>query len=292
MAAAMGYQVKFGCDPNSTTPTEQYEVTDLQLRMNEEIIDAAGLRGTRSHVSERVRQNTRAPGLTVTMQPNSVELDTWLPRILGGNENLDVFPLAETLPTFVVTVDVGPQRLNFTGCKVNRATFRSGSGQPLDLVLEIEALDVATSGSAFPNLSISTVGPYIFSDSDSQLKPAGNALQFREWELVIDNQLDVGRFLNSQTRVSLPERDRIITWSWNGPYGDNSALYGLAVGGVASTAKFVLGNRSLLFSSPKVSYPRELPQVSGREEILLPLVGIARKDGSNDELTVTNDSTP
>lgn len=292
MAAAMGYATKFGCiQADGGAVDEQYEFTDLQLRMAEELYEASGLRGTRSHVSERVRQNTRGPGFTITLQPNSVELDEWLPRILGGSETLDDFPLAETLPLFDVNFDLSTARWYMTDCAVNKATFRSGQGQPLELTLDVEALEFSTDATVFPTLTISTVGPYMFFDSASWLKPAGSALQFMSWQLEIDNQLDTGRFLNSQTRVSTPARDRIITWTWDGPYGDNSALFALAAAGVASTAKFVNGNRSLLFVSNKVSYPREFPQVSDREEIRLPLVGIARKDGSTAELVTTNDST-
>lgn len=291
MTAAMGAFTHFGVDPASSTPTEEYEFHDLQLRMNEQLFEAAGLRGTRSHVSERVRQNTRAPGYSVTFEPNSVELDLWLPRILGAAEIADVFNLAETLPTFVTSIDCVQQRLRFTGCKVNKATFKSGQGEPLALTLDVDALDVSLDGTAFPALTISTVGPYMFSDSTSGLIVNGSTLQFFEWMLEIDNALDQGRFMNSQTRASLPERDRIVTWTWNGPYGDNSALYGLATTGVASRATFTNGTRSIDFNSLKVSYPRELPQVAGRDEIKLPLVGIARKSGSTQEITTTNDST-
>jgi hypothetical protein len=290
MSAAMPAQMHLGVDASSTTPTEEYEFELVGLRMAEELFEFAGLRGSRSHVSERVRQNTRAPGLSFRITPNSVELDAWLPRILGGAEATDVFPLAETLPTFTLNLDVVTKRLHFTGCKVNVGTFEAVAGGPLSLLLDVEALDVAVSATAFPSLTISTVAPYIFSDTASGLVVNAQTLQFFRHLLRIDNQLDTGRFLNSQTRVSLPERDRIITWEWDGPYGDNEALSGLAAAGVASTATYTNGSRSVLFSSNKVAYPRELPQVNGREEIRLPLVGVARMDGSTRELIVTNDS--
>lgn len=290
MAPSIGWQVKLGMDPASAVSTEQYEVTLAGLRVEEELIDAAGLRGTRSHVSERVRQGIRSPGLTLTMQPNSVELDLLLPRILGGAESLDTFPLAETLPTFFVNLDLGQQRWHFNGCKVNRAVFSGETGRPLDLELDIEALDVTPSATAFPTLAISAVGPYMFHDLVAQV----NAMtkQFRSVRLTIDNSLDVGRHLNSQTRTAIPERDRIITWEFDGPYGDNSDLYGLAVAGVAALATFTNGTRSLQFSSTKVQFPRVPPVVNGREEIFLPLQGIARKDGATLELVTINDSTP
>lgn len=292
MAAAMGALIKLGMDPTLTASTEQYEVTLTGLNVNEALHDQNGFRGSRSHASERVRQGTRAPSFTVVLEPNSVELDLLLPRILGGTEAADVFPVAETLPSFVVNMDLVQQRWHWTGCKVSRATFRSASGQPLELTLEVEAQDVATSATAFPALSISTVGPYMFHDASAGISVGGTLYQFRTFELLVDNVLDTGRFLMTQTRNSIETTDRIVQWTLDGPYGDNSALYGLAVSGVACVATFTLGARSLAFSSNKVAFPRESPTVNAKEEIFLPLVGIARMDGSTREIVVTNDSTP
>lgn len=289
MAAAMGAQIKIGMDAGSTISSEQYEAVITGLDINEELLDAAGLRGSRSHASERVRQGTRAPRFSLTLQPNSVELDALLPRILGGAEAADAFPLAETLPSFVANLDLVQKRWHFTGCKVARARFYSAAGGPLNLDLEVEALEVAVSDTAFPSLSINTVGPYLH--SDVVLSVGGSAYNFREVSLAIDNQLDTGRFFNSQTRISLPEQDRVVTWTFDGPFGDNSALYGLAVAGVAALATWTNGNRSLQCSSTKTQFPRRPPAVNGREEIMLPLEGVARKDGSTNELTCTNDST-
>ncbi len=292
MAAAVGALIKLGMDPASVVPTEQYEVTLTGLNVNEQLLDQGGLRGTRSHASERTRQGTRAPSFTISLQPNSVELDKLLPRILGAVEVADVFDVAETLPSFTANMDLVQQRWHWTGCKISRATFRSASGQPLELTLEVEALDVATSATAFPALTISTVGPYMFHDSSSGISVGGTLYQFRSFELAVDNVLDVGRFLMTQTRASLEALDRVVQWTLDGPYGDNSALYGLASAGVACIATFTLGARSLSFSSNKVSFPRQAPTVNAKEEIFLPLVGIARMDGATRELVTTNDSTP
>jgi hypothetical protein len=293
MAAAMGYAMHFGVDDTTTTPDEEYEFNGLSLRMNEDLLEAAGIRGIRGKASERVVQNTRAPGFSLSMQLNSVELDVWLPRILGGSESSDSFPLAETLPTFVATFDIVTTRLSFTGCKVDRCTFSAQQGGPLNVAIDVEALDFSVSGSSFPSLSISTVQPYTFAaHTASGLSVGGSAYQFKSWQMVVDNVLIKDRFLNAQARVSLPESDRIITWSWDGPHGDNWAnLFGLSASGVASVAAFTLANRSLTFTSSKVAYPRELPTTQDRAELMLPLTGIARRSGSTAELTTVNDSS-
>lgn len=290
MAARTGYECQVGMDASSATSTEQYEVLDLPtLNLAEELVDTSGLRGERSHASERVRQGIRSPSVRLRLAPNSVELDALLPRILGAAEVADVFGLADSLPTFVLNVDLGQKRWPFTGCKINRATFSGSAGQPLELELEIEALDVTPTDTAFPTLTISTVGHYMFHDLTATV--GGTEYKFRSFKLTLDNVLETGRHLNSQTRVSLPEKDRIVTWELDGPYGDNVALYGLAVAGVACVATFVNGNRSVQFSSTKVQFPRQAPTGAGFDEIFLPLTGIARKDGSTLELVVTNDST-
>lgn len=294
MSYAMPRIAHFGTSTAAEASTEEYEFTNPQLRMNEQLWEAAGFRGTREHDSARVRQNTRAPGFSVTLHPNSVELDTWLPRILGTAESSDAFALAENLNsfTFGANFDLVTKRFYFSGCKVNTATFKAVAGGALELTLDCEALDCAASNTAFASLSISTVGPYMFSDSSSGLSVGGNTYSFAEFGLKLDNKLDLGRFLNAQTRSALPEKDREITWSWKGPYADNAATYALAAAGVGSIAAFTNGGYHLTFTSTKVGYPRELPEFNGEEELMLPLTGIARKDGSTLSLVVTNDSSP
>jgi hypothetical protein len=283
----MGVQIKLGMDPASTTPTEEYECTLTGLAANEQLVDAAGLRGTRIHASERVRQGTRAPHFQISLQPNSLELNNLLPRILGGAENLDSFPLAETLPTFVVVMELSADRWQWIGCKVARAVFSSSQGAPLNLELDVEALDVAQVATAFPALSISTAaGPYMHQDLVATI--SGTTYQFRDTRVTIDNHLKTDRFFNSQTRTALPEMDRTITWELDGPYGDQVALYALSVGGVACIATWTNGTRSLQFNSGNVQFPRIPPTINGRDEIMLPLSGIARGLAGGVELTCTN----
>lgn len=296
MAASMMHQSKFGivASGGDGAATTKYAFRNFQPKMEEDISEDDGILGVRGHAAERKVQNTRAPGFSLSLFPNSVELDVLLPYILGATESSDSFALAETLPDFDATFDLGSTaRWYFTNCKVDRAVFSSSQGQPLRLDLNVEALAFTTAGTAFPTLSISTVPHYIYSESSGALSVGGSAYRFREWSLDINNALVKDRFLNSQTRISLPEGDRIVTWNFNGPYGDNTALFGLAVLGVACTATFTKSARSLLFSSNKVTFPREFPRPdSDRGEIMLPLVGVAGRDGSTQELVTTNDSTP
>src|SRR5688572_4980982 len=76
--------------------TEAYEFVSESLQKQAAILDTAGIRGTRSHVSERTRAGTYRVQGTINFHPTPAMLDLLLPRILGANEATDVFALAET----------------------------------------------------------------------------------------------------------------------------------------------------------------------------------------------------
>lgn len=293
MAASMGAIAQFGVGATATVDTK-YELVGGDMGIREDPLHASnGLTGSRlGDTSERVVQNTIRPGTTssLILEPNSVELDVWLPHILGTAENADVFALAETLTAFYIALDKVTKVEVYNNCIVSKATFQSSQGQPMQMILDVEALTMTVGNAGtFPSLSLNVaLGPYMHSDCAFAL--GGSAYKFKSWKVEIDNVLDTERFFNSQSRQSLPTKDCIVTWTFDGPYGDNSALYGLAVTGVAVSATFTISGRSCAFSSPKVSFPRQSPVLAGKEEIMLPLVGIARKSGSTAKFSVTNDS--
>lgn len=293
MAAAQGFAGQLGMDASSSTVTELYEFMSESVRLVEEFHYPSGIVGSRSYPGERVRQGVSRVSGSITMQPNSVELDALLPRILGANESTDVFALASTVPAFYLVIDRVTKVFTYTGCKVARATFRATQGGALELVLDIEGLSESVGNSGtFPSLTLNTaVGPYMAFDI-SAMTIGGSTVLFREIEIVIDNMLETDRFLQSQTRVSLPEQDRMVTVTLSAPYGDSSAFYALSASGVAVVATFTNGNRSLSFSMAKVHFPRVSPVIEGKSEIFLPLSGRASKSGSTLELVVTNDSSP
>jgi hypothetical protein len=99
-------------------------------------------------------------------------------------------------------------------------------------------------------------------------------------------------WFNSLTITRINEEGRQCDWSLGVPYGDTSALYGLSVAGVATSITFTNGNTSLVIASTKVQYVKESAAGGGREEILLPLNGVARKDGSTAEVIFTLDESP
>jgi len=285
----MGHQAQLGMGASAPV-TEAYEFLRESLALLEEFVDTAGLRGTRSHAAESVRQGVRRVAGSVSLNPTALQLSHLLPRVLGASPSGNTYPLAETVPSFVVAVDRVARVFTYSGCKVRRATFRGSAGEPLELTLDLFGVDetVAAAGT-FPSLSLDATSSF-FMFHDLVLEVDGDEYPALDFELVIDNGLDGDRLLNSATRVSLPEADRQVTFRTRLPFGDAAAVYASGVDGVAVTATLTNGPTSLTFSLPAVQFPRMSPTVPGRGEILLPLIGTARSAAGTDELTVTLDS--
>lgn len=292
MTAAIGELTKLGFSAlNSASPiTTRIDYQSESLAAREEFLNTNGLRGTRSHDIERVRQGVRRIGGTLNLQPTAVELAGLLQWILGGAPSGTTYPLADTLPFRTVAIDRNGGYFEYTGCKVARATFRASQGEPLNLALDLVGQDESTSGS-FPVLSIdTTTGPFIFTDCVLSVNAVTAAA--REFELTIDNRIDADRFFNSQTLTAVNPIDREIMFRTRVPYGDYTTLYNTGVGGVAVAATFTNAATSLAFSMAKVPLPRQSPTVPGREEVMLDLAGRAYRSGATLELVTVLDSTP
>src|ERR1051326_6566137 len=83
-APTMGYAVQLGMNNNATSTavaaTEKYELISESLASQRNILNTAGMRGSRSQVLERIRQGTIAPGGTLTLEPTPNELRNLMPR--------------------------------------------------------------------------------------------------------------------------------------------------------------------------------------------------------------------
>lgn len=296
-------QSKFAVDDSSTSTISdfdsssfQYELKSDNLRYVETHIDAHGFRGTRSRVSTRTRTGTKVVTGNIVICPTPVELDQWLPRILGAVESTDVFALAETVPVFSCLKDLTTKRAIYTGCYVDRAVFRWSAGQMLEMDLSIEGSTRTLSGTSFPGTIPNIDGgvPYASGDCTFSLSADSSAAEVQEVEITIDNVLSKDRFMNSVTRAQLPALDRIVTVRMVVPYtADEVDLLDQTYAGAAGTVTFTNGSKSCAFAFGNLKSPNEDPVVSSRNgELMLNLnmtshyvVGGAR------ELVVTNDST-
>jgi hypothetical protein len=292
MAAAQGMLSQLGISASDPVDA-RFDFQRESLKCIEEFLDGNGLRGTLEHDISRVRRGTRRIAGQIVMQPNAAELALLLPWILGANASGTTYALANTQQTRYVTVDRVTKVYTYSSVAVNRATFRAGQGEPLQVILDLVGIDETEGNSGtFPSLSINTAagGPFIL--PDLALSIGGSTYNCRDFELTVDNRLDANRFFNSLTVVSTPKMDRSITMRTMLPHGDAAAAYNTGPGGVAVVGTFTNGTVSIAFSLVKVTFPRESPSVEGRSEIFVPLNGIAYHSGSTDSLVVTLDSTP
>ena len=289
MAASIGVQAKLGLGATSTV-NQPLEFLSESIALTENFLGSEGIRGSRSDPSERTVTGTRQVGGSITCQPSPLEWDYLLPKIFGGTKSGNDIPLAEALPEFYVAVDRVIKVPVYGVCKVASATMQCSEGGPLSCTLNIVGVDETVGAAAsFPAISVDiTGGPYMMQQCVMSI--AGTTYQFREFSLTIDNMLEVV-FFNSATPTHLNEMGRIVTWSLSLPYGDVSAQYAPALGGVAVIATFTNATRSLAFNSSKVQTPRQSATVGGRGEVMMPWQGIARKAGSTAEIVITNDST-
>lgn len=266
------------------------------------IVDTDGIRGTRSRAGERVRTAPYKISGSLSCYVDKNMLDVLLTYILGGTPTSQVYPLAETLPTFYLMIDRVGKVFVYNNCYVNKATFTASASDPLlKLNMEIEAeTETVNSAGTFPaGMTVNTNRPYIFADSSSGITVNGTTYGSFGFELTIDNKLLVDRFVNELTRSQIPATDRIVTCKLTTPYTSaEAALYGVAVGSFG-TASAVFTNAeetitsivsTLTFTMGGVlQYPKKSPVVPGKtKEIHLELNATARKLGSTAELTITN----
>ncbi len=299
---SLGHQARFAFDAAapfdaSSVPLELISET---LSKKSTIIDTNGLRGTRSHHSIRTRAGNDDVSGTIVWNPAPSDLDDWLPRILGGAESTDTFPLAETLPEFVCLFDRVANVYLYSGCKVSKATFSGSPGGLVQLSLDVIAKSETngqTYAGSIPALTVAANDvPYMFSDSVITL--VGGTREVIGWEIVIDNAAEA-RFTNSVNATDILLMDRIVT------LGVNLGFYDGTTGGgtdghedlleqalLGTTATIVITNAAMAttFTFGVLQSPSKTPTVTGKGEIPIDLEMTARMTGTTAEVVVTHDS--
>lgn len=299
---SMGYAAQLGMDPSSTTATEKYEFLSESIGAERAIVNTAGMRGSRSEQIERIRQGIVTYGGSIVLAPSPTELRKLLPRILGAAEGSDTgfytYALADTLPSFYVAVDRVTKVFLYSGVVVDKATFRSSAGSPLELTLDVEALteSIGNAGT-FPALSVDGYPPFMHHDLTLTL--SGSSVQCHEITLTIDNMLKKDRFGNSQTRTDLLPTGRKVTIQAVVPYtSDTIALYDTAAAGVSCDVKWSFGGagdgaagKDLHFLCQNVVFPANKTPVMTQkgDEITLTIEGQIYKSGSNNEISAKLD---
>lgn len=274
--------------------SEQYEFLSESMSRKESHTDSLGIRGTRSRPKEHVRIALNDVSGQVSMCLTPVELDAWLPRILGASESADSFLLAETVPEFGMLFDRGAERFVYTGCKVSRAVFSGAPGQLITCTLDIIGKTGAGVATAWPGTVpvINTGQPYVFSDLTFALSADASADEMLGFRLTIDNFVQ-RRWANSVNAVEVYAGDRLITLEVDTPFtSDEVDLYGQAVTGAGGTLTLTNGNQSTLFTFANLKVPNEDPITGGRGgEQTGTLRMVSYMSGTDRELVVTHDST-
>jgi len=295
MVASMAHATKVGIAATAPS-TLQLEFESCGVGLQGTHVQSPGIRDGRSYHSESVVDGPYTVGGPLVLAPRADELDALLPYILGTAEVADVFSLAETIPDFVLDVekvaDGAASGYRYAGCKMNSATFRSSPGGLLMLEMDVQGKTEAEI--TFPSISgtLTVLQPYIH--HQLVLTIGGTAYQPASIDITINNALILDRFLNSQTRTELPESDRIVTCNFTLPYTANERnnLYDVAVGGLAATAKWTNGARSILFTFGVLQFPKPPVVIPGRNaELVISFAAQARCLSTTKELVVTNDSS-
>lgn len=274
-------------------PTNAFEwLGSLQFGKRGAVFQTGGIRGTRSRVGERTRDNIYTVGGSFSTNPGPADLDLLLYWLAGTAKAGNDIALAETVPEIYVAAMKGAQQYLWSGCKLASGTLSATQGGPLTFACQIEGkTETAGTVTGLSALTPSLATPYMF--YDASLTIGGTTYQFKEFNVTIDNGLKLDRFMNSVSRTDLPETDRSVSVSLGLPFtSDTLALYDTGATGAAVNITLTNGTVSLLIAMPYVQFPAQPHEMPGRDEILLPLSGQAMKSGSSLEVLFTNDSTP
>lgn len=258
-------------------------------------IDGNALKGTRSRSKERVREGLRVVNGQVTWNPQSSDLATMLPYIMGASASGTSYPLGETPSAFEIYKlfgTSGNRFVTFAGMKVNQATFTASAGGLLTLSLDLIGLTATPADVAgAPTVTLNTTNTmFTFHDATTAITLGGSTRKLYDFTLTVNNAM-VPRWINSRDADSIYSTDRIITISHNMPEDqDVVATYEDTTTAVVLT--FTNASQSLAFTLPAVRYDVESTMVPGRMETMMPLTGIAYKTGTTPELATVLDSTP
>lgn len=258
----------------------------------QEFLDTAGMRGHRGTSAARIRESRRSVGGTITFAPGPDTLDVLLKWITGSSKSGNNFiPLAASVNMtgrYLRTSRDGTYHL-YNGVKVASATFAAAENGPLTVALALVGVDEATSSAPSGATAYENNPPYMMADCTMTVASTGYA--FRGFTLTYDNVLDV-RFNNSLTASSITAADLAVAIQATFPYGDATALYGTGTDGMSLSAAFAVGNKSFTISCPLVQAPKPPLPFGGRGQVAdLPFNAIARKTGSSEIVTFTNDVT-
>lgn len=254
-----------------------------------------GTRGKYDEDIERVRVNRTTISPRYRGEPTALEWATLLPWALGATASGTTYALGNNVYQKYMRFDPSNgKKWQFVGVAVDALTMRSSSGEPLSCDLDLVGMTYSNPVDSFPagNLDITTQ-PFLL--SDCVLTWDGSTRNFRDMSVSVRNNIDRGRFLNSQTLTATNKLHREIVWSIELPSGDYDSLWDSGDGansGANLSAVFTNGATSITLASTAVNLIPVAPMHPFQNEGMLRLEGKAYSLAGASSFTVTLDSTP
>jgi len=295
MAQSMGPQARLAFDTVTPFDGSSYwlDFTSENLGKKSQILPNNAVTGGRSHRSERTRAGKEDIGGHVTFFLSPHNFNFFLPHILGTAEAADLFEVAETLIPLAGLKDSVDDGYLYEDLYVNTCTIRGSMGSGLiECTLNLIG-KTRTAGQTWPaaltsaGLPIGTnTAPYVFTDGVLTLQ--AGAREFSDFELVIDNALNVDH-RNSITATDIDPGDRIVTLNAVVPaVSGNAALIDQALAGATGTLVLTNGAFSTTFTFATLQSPMEDPMVGGKGPIQYNLSMTARQLSTTKEIVVNN----
>jgi hypothetical protein len=290
--AEMGVTAKLGfadSDPDSppVDPTEVMEFQSDDVRERRSEIRTDGIRGTVAVPATRQVLARKVVQGSFRLQPTPTDMSRWITRITGAASGAN---LAETLPCFDVFALRGGFGFKYRECKVQRAEFSSGEGQPLSLQIEVlgRQRDDPATAYTWPTLALPAGTPWMFHECVLSI-PTGTTYRVKSARVTFDNGI-APRYMNSVTPTDTTRTERNTSISLELPWGTSKALLASFRDGFLAT-KFVYtqGGNVLTLAAPKCK-PMEIedPMTPSKEETMLPLNLMCRYNTTpGDEMIVT-----
>jgi opacity protein-like surface antigen len=292
--ATLGFESRYSFEAAGGTfdaSSVRFDLVSNTIKKQGEVIDSQGVTGSRTRREDRSRAGLVRVGGTIAMDLSFRMWDFFLPYILGAAEATDTFDVADSLPGFDMLKDSfgsGAQAEKFGELYVNRASLRP-NGSLLRLSLDVVG-KTYTGGQTFAGAALGAGIEYApITQYEAAFSVQSTATAVEDWELVIDNQLDV-KFRNSQTAQSIRAQDRTVAFNptapvsvstWTTYFGDKTA--------VNATITLARSSMSSVITLFNLKNPDEGLEQQGKGESLLTLRSMARGDDDDPDISVTND---
>lgn len=291
------------------------EFVSESVGLNQQMIDASGIRGSMRHKDTRTRFGVRSVGGQIVLQPSAIDLVNLAPILIGGTAGAHA--LSENGPTaFDLCIAREAKDFYYNTGKVTSVTFSSSVGGILTVsagcVFTDEAVNAAAtlsgraltaSTSQSPLMHFDTAGAVLMDSSGTPLAVTPEAISFS-----IDHGVMTDRFRNSNLITASPAMDRVVSLTLSLPYNAEVAaattLYPIPYAGYGAgriSITYTNGDQtspsalSAAFVFRVVKFTRQTPVVNGRGEVMIPFVGRAFTDGTagatGAELVATLDGT-